>query len=219
VIDLVARWVAGTVVAAALGLLAVGLIGWYALPAAGLAVGYAQWWALRRAVEYAGMWVVATAGAWVLAHVVGGLVAVSTWPWVFALYLNLSAQRYRMGPPELHAHELALMLAAGGVAGGLLVGAAQWWVLRDLGRARWWWVAASAVGGGCLAAGGGFVLHSDPIPLLPHVTAFGLARLQVTAALGAGLAYAALTAAALAPLVRSPPAAPPTRSPTPERHP
>jgi hypothetical protein len=155
--NIILPWMLATVAGVAIGILSlltlttslalagtstvlVGLIGGAGL---GGGIGIAQWLVLRRHI--------ASAGWWVLVSVVGGMIGVALGlvlsdalrPLISAL-LGEAIQSRPAGPRLALSNTVAVGAADAVV--GLVLGSAQWLVLRRHARSAGWWVVASCLG-------------------------------------------------------------------------
>lgn len=149
----IAAFSIGTFVSDTMGNIATGVFAGMVL---GTGVGMMQWLVLRRRVTKAGWWIPASA--------FGGLVLIAAGSGSYLI------------PKE----SLSGALAATGilVAGGPLMGALQWLVLRNkVGRAGWWIVASTA--------GWGFII------LMVRTTPFGGGDGGAVLAIVAGVTFLA----------------------------
>lgn len=103
----------------------------------GAAVGFAQWWVLRKALPRM-RW-----QAWVAATAIGAFVA-----WTLGMIpstaLALSAETSAGPPPEVSDLLMYSLAALMGIVLGPVLGAPQWWILRRYLRDAWWWIPAQS---------------------------------------------------------------------------
>ncbi|MCL4861341.1 MAG: hypothetical protein KJZ93_18130 [Caldilineaceae bacterium] len=103
----------------------------------GAAVGFAQWWVLRKALPQM-RW-----QAWFVATAIGAFMA-----WTLGMIpstaLSLSAETSAGPPPEVNNWLVYSLAALMGIVLGPVLGAPQWWVLRRFVRDAWWWVPAQS---------------------------------------------------------------------------
>jgi hypothetical protein len=151
-------------------------LGYLAIVANVLMFSAAQWFLLQRFKVAADWWVPAT----VTANLVNAIVVIPT-------VLNL------FGPSSGAAPVISTAISSGAVAlaaAGLLIGAAQAWILRtSSGNVAWLWIAATVLGG-ALAGSVTTALSAQLFSLLPITT------ISLVAAAGA-----LLTAACQAPVL------------------
>ena len=140
---------------------------------------------LRRHLEQAATWVLATGLAAVVSEVI-------------ATYVLQSAYD---GWGDIHA-ALLTSIALTVLVGGLFVGAAQWLILRRRVKRAGWWIPVSGLGLLFAWFVGGFVSTI----VIEHVlgSPSDLKAFQLVAGLVAAIIYAALTGYTLARLFRSP---------------
>lgn len=126
----------------------------------GAAVGFAQWWVLRKALPQL-RW-----QAWFIATAIGAFVA-----WTLGMLpstmLSISAEASAGPPPEVSDLLMYSLAALMGIVLGPVLGAPQWWVLRRYLSDAWWWIPAQSaawaagmvvifMGVGMVPAEGGF---------------------------------------------------------------
>lgn len=116
--------------------------------ACGSTIGLAQWLVLRRELKRTGMWVAATIagyGSIGILPLIGGLWQPG-WPdWAFTLIVNGKLHWLARVDPAW-PDSLWLPGAITPSLFGLVLGAAQWPVLRGRVRHAGWWIALSAAG-------------------------------------------------------------------------
>lgn len=150
---------------------------------AGVVLGTAQWWLLRHRLERAWVWIAGTAAGLSLGMTTG-VVLVET------VGRALTGEQVRLAGTGFVGLVVSMIVL--GVAGGLLIGAAQAFHLRTVGlRARGWtlanaaglagaWtgglVVATVVLGGLASAAGAVVFLATSGLLYGLVTAAALAR-------------------------------------------
>ncbi|MFQ5794966.1 MAG: hypothetical protein ACE5JP_07950 [Candidatus Bipolaricaulia bacterium] len=106
----------------------------------GAVVGIAQWLVLRKFVKVAG-WVAAATVSWAMAMVVAVIMAVVA-GWgeeLISLFLLYGKELAKVG-------EKVGIWAVVGIVIGVMVGTAQWLILRNYVKAAWWWVGTTTVG-------------------------------------------------------------------------
>jgi hypothetical protein len=100
----------------------------------GMVLGFGQWLVLRHEIRRAGGWILATMLGFGLGNAIGSIVGLYGW---------------LLGPhPMLPTWDLTTALrfwATGGAVCGLILGSAQWLVLRQVVRAPGWWIPINIV--------------------------------------------------------------------------
>ncbi len=125
----------------------------------GIVLGLTQWLVLRRYVASAGWWVPAS----ILGAACGAALGMAAADALGPMFFAMDVSSVRPAPGGLRP--LLNMAASAGIAGagvGLLLGVAQWLVLRRAvaGAGRWivasalGWPAALAIGAACITGGG-----------------------------------------------------------------
>jgi len=159
---------------------------------AGLALGTAQWAILRQQRTISRWWIAATAAGWLLA-----LPASTLGQWL-AFWLVAPSSMSVPFPPPMSFQVISGFLTGGML--GVIVGSAQWFVLRRHMSASSWWIIAATAGW----IVGSLLSKITPVPALPlsssEMSRFigALPRLAI-----AGAAYGAFTWAALSWLVQT----------------
>ncbi len=122
--------------------------------ACGSTIGLAQWLVLRRQFKRMGLWIAATVAGYASIGLLAPIVSVFQPGWLnWALTLIISGKMHWMA--RLQPSWPAASWEAGGITltlFGLVLGIAQWLVLRRRVSQAGWWVAISAVGWALAAA-------------------------------------------------------------------
>lgn len=205
------NWIAANAVGELLGLgvavaITVGVARAHALPPAaeilvvtaaflvigvyeGAIVGAAQWLVLRRVLPSVG------AKQWVVATVVGAVIA-----WMLGRIPNALADWNGVGTAEPGMPMILFFGAAMGAALGLILGGAQWLVLRDHVRRAGIWVGANAL---AWAIGMPLILLAAGIPS-NHTSVLTIGALAMVAVSAAGAVVGAVEGAFLRILLQTP---------------
>lgn len=125
-------------------------------------VGAVQWWVLR--------WRVPRANRWMLASLIGGVLGGAVW---FAELAGAMVAVLRFPNHGL----VPWLIQVGGWCGyGLVLGIAQWWVLRRKVLRSGWWILANGMG--FLVAGTLYLLISVVLGwTLPYLSPLAIASL------------------------------------------
>jgi hypothetical protein len=118
----------------------VGLIGGVGL---GGGIGIAQWLVLRRHIASAGWWVLVSAVGGMIGVALGLVLSDALRPLISTLLGE--AIQSRPSGPRVSLSGAAAVGAAGAVI-GVVLGSAQWLVLRRHARSAGWWILASCLG-------------------------------------------------------------------------
>lgn len=147
----------------------------------GAIVGVAQWLVLRRLLPSlrAKSWIAATVTGAVVAWMLGRI------PSALADWESVSGG---VGQPAPSLSMIVGLSAAAGAALGLILGVAQWFVLREHVRHANLWIAANAL---AWAAGIPIIFLAAGIPG-PHASALSIATLQLATVGVAGAVVGAI---------------------------
>ena len=158
----------------------------------GAIVGAAQWLVLRRVLPSlrARQWIVATVAGALIAWTLGRI------PSALADWESVSGGA---GQPAPGASTIVLLSAAAGAALGLILGAAQWVVLRGHVRRAGLWIGANAL---AWAAGMPLIFVAAGLPA-PHTSALAIGALVLITVGVTGAVVGAIEGAFLRLLLRT----------------
>jgi hypothetical protein len=161
----------------------------------GVGIGLAQWLVLRRHIPAAGWWVLASIGGGISGVVLALPLSEALQP-LFAMFLGETLERRPTVPRVSWSDVLALGVT--GAVVGLVLGSAQWLVLRRHARSAGWWIGASSVGwmAGLSISTGSVSMIGLPLSLLILGAAIGAATGGVLVYLLSGGAATGSAAAA-----------------------